>query len=541
MICLPKSSADSLPDEILATILKLVADLPVLASRRTRPAPVAASRVSRRWRIVALGSPELWTNIRISHRPWSWTWAAVFVKRSLSYPLNITINLEAWRYSYGEIDEAPIPLDRALAIVGPHINRWRTFALRAFPWQFEQLATFVGQSTVLASQLESAHLSSIYGTGELRLGNLLGGQSFRDLRIRRLCIPSDMATFNGLRSLDITFSVHVVSAPEFRQLFGPLSQLTTLIIRKWWHRYEHVIEPIDGSTIQSLVIDFSEHLYESAYRDVRWPGFESFTNIFSLPNVEHLEIIGGFSGSRRENYRIPLPEEREAPLFPHLRVLRLEDVGFSRHGLAFIQCFSCNISSLQLVYTKGMPHLLTNPAAWPALRELTVEMAAGVVDLEWLAPFVVTRASLGMPLSDITIPPWVQNIASRLMVVQPVPAIHWQRPGPSPGLMDGHCGPGFYIDEYDMRAVDFEHVPFPPIPTGDIEGWFWQSGWVQMFDERLEEEIEWELKMGAEALRVKGMFRKLRKERNKRTVSSRAKERRSSKPSYDFGKDFSVA
>ncbi|KAJ6605388.1 hypothetical protein DFH09DRAFT_1269655 [Mycena vulgaris] len=46
--------ADDLPDEVLAIILKFVADFP--AQGRTPPFPVAAGHVSQRWRAVALGS-----------------------------------------------------------------------------------------------------------------------------------------------------------------------------------------------------------------------------------------------------------------------------------------------------------------------------------------------------------------------------------------------------------------------------------------------------------------------------------------------------
>ncbi|KAF8216854.1 hypothetical protein K438DRAFT_1953746 [Mycena galopus ATCC 62051] len=96
---------DNLPDQrVLATILKLVADFSVPASEdshRPHLAPVAVSRFSCKWRVVAVGSPEIWTKIRyvrISHRSRSRRWAAMFVKRPTSRPLHVSTNLE----SYGE-------------------------------------------------------------------------------------------------------------------------------------------------------------------------------------------------------------------------------------------------------------------------------------------------------------------------------------------------------------------------------------------------------------------------------------------------------
>ncbi|KAJ6487169.1 hypothetical protein C8R47DRAFT_1277504 [Mycena vitilis] len=550
------SSAASLPDDVLAAILKLVADLPVITSRRTLPAPVAASRVSRQWRVVALGSADLWTNIRLSHhRAWSWSWAAVFVKRSCSYPLDITIDLQAWRCR-----DAPIPFRRALTIVGPHIGRWRTFALQAPAAQFRELAAFVGRATVAARQLEYCHLSWMDWPlldRTLHLGKLFGSQSVRAVRIEAWSVPDDIAAFRALRTLDIVFTPEAVSAPAFRQLLGPLSQLTTLIIRGFHHRYEWwpAIRPIDCSTIKSFVIDFGDLLYEwPPYpRPGRPTGFKSINDIFSLPNLEHLEILGGFSGSLWENERISLPEEWEAPLFPYLRTLRLEDVGLGYRGLAFIQSLSQNITVLQLVHTDGEHRLLTNPAAWPALRDLTVETAAGVVNLEWLAPYVVARAALGMPLSDITLTPGVKklNIASCLMVAKVAPAIHWQRTGPSSALMDGLCGQGFYIDTYDMRAVNFDYVPWAKEPYD----WYdplqvaarAEECIAQVESELLEEEIEWDLKMRGEVPRSNGMRRKLARKRRRRSkISSRtvAKEVRGGPRSWRYNymaEEYSVA
>ncbi|KAJ6471622.1 hypothetical protein C8R47DRAFT_988259, partial [Mycena vitilis] len=54
------------PDEVLALIFKMAADRPLW--RAESPPPLIISRVSERWRAVALSSPEIWTTIRISAR-----------------------------------------------------------------------------------------------------------------------------------------------------------------------------------------------------------------------------------------------------------------------------------------------------------------------------------------------------------------------------------------------------------------------------------------------------------------------------------------
>jgi hypothetical protein len=214
----PQSAVDNLPDDVLTTILKLVADLPVLSSERDPPAPVAASRVSRRWRIVALGSPELWTNIRISHLLGSRRWAATFVKRSLSRPLDISINLESHRDENGWKNPycIPHPLNKVLAIVGPHIGRWSTLALRGWSYEMCEFLEFVRRAPVLPSRLEYTHLSGVEG-GRLLLTveKLCGSESFSSLRVKGMEMElGKSTTFKALCRLDVDCQSNEISFSE---------------------------------------------------------------------------------------------------------------------------------------------------------------------------------------------------------------------------------------------------------------------------------------------------------------------------------------
>ncbi|KAJ7891311.1 hypothetical protein B0H14DRAFT_1072474 [Mycena olivaceomarginata] len=160
------TSIEILPDDVLGTILVLVADFPAPANawdtwnKYSEPFPIAAGRVSRRWRTMTLSYPELWTTIRISRHSFTRKLAALFVKRSGSYPLDISINLECYIYKNGRpFVPAFLSLSRVLAIIGPHVGRWRTIALRGWD-QLQELATFLRNSPVPASRLEYAHLST---------------------------------------------------------------------------------------------------------------------------------------------------------------------------------------------------------------------------------------------------------------------------------------------------------------------------------------------------------------------------------------------
>ncbi|KAF7340354.1 hypothetical protein MVEN_01954600 [Mycena venus] len=360
--------------------------------------------------------------------------------------------------------------------------------------------------------------------------------------------------FRGVRNLDIDYKraniIENIRSSGFRQLFGPSSSLTTLIIRNFPPQYMDNIDPNDCSTIRSFSVSFSKPFYfrPNTSNNAVFGGFETLTDVFSLPNIEHLEILGGFSGGRIEDRHVQVLDEWEAPLFPYLQTLRLEDVSFSRTGFAFIQHFSRNITALQLIYTTRNHNLLTDPEAWPALRALTIETRV-VVAPSWLVPFVTTRSELGHPLSQLTLPLWEGDMALSLAECRPPPAIHHQRTGPSPALMDGIYGTGFYIDEYDMRPTDFVHVPYPKVRKCrccEIDWSAYPEWWMFETDiERLEEELAADFKAEGEVVRAKGIWRELRRERRRErkvgpmSRGSKARHFRRNQ-GYEILRDFTV-
>ncbi|KAJ7447535.1 hypothetical protein B0H11DRAFT_2082530 [Mycena galericulata] len=520
---------DILPDDVLALILKLVADSP-MASFQKLPPPVAASRVSHRWRTIALACPELWTKIRLSHRSQSWGWAPVFLRRSGTRLLDVSINLESYSYRNGKPHHAsPIYMDWALEILGHHVGRWQRLALRAWHSQLHEMWDFLASAPSIA-RLESVEFSSVDGPHWVdpftsvwdstapSLSRLFHSQSFRSLRINTWL---DVPQFRAVHTLDIDFEAIVTFGIHdgLRRIFGPTSTLETMAVRNFYPRAAAMAgDPIDACTIRSFAISFAVPFYYPKSYDPYdlygggYGGFESLTNIFSLPNIEYLEILGGFTGSAATDRNIVVPEDWEAPLFPHLLTLRLEDVDFSRRGLAFIQSLSQNITALHLIHTTGNNHLLVRNATWPDLRTLVVETQDDNRDTAWLVSFISMRAAMGasMCITELTIPLgcWSEGEDA----AYPAPHIRRQRDGPSPALMDAFPGHAFYIDEFDMRGAAFEHVEAPYLCDYCFENW---SAAFDVLDdaERLDAEIAEDFKAARARVRAMGTWRELKKQK----------------------------
>jgi hypothetical protein len=400
------------------------------------------------------------------------------------------------------------------------------------------LREFLELSPGAALQLQSTHISLVdwgYWEELPPLPQLLGIPSLRSFRTNCRLDLVDFTAFRAVQSLDIDCGERRCHLHTLRPILGPSSPLRTLVIRNFYPQLPPLADPIEASTIQSLAVSFSTTVFYRHYSYDELGGFETFTNTFSFPSLEYLEIVGGFTGGIAQDRSITVLEEWEAPLFPHLCTLRLEDVGFSRKGLAFIQSLSRGITALQLIYTTGNQHLLEErggDAPWPALRALTVETQIQDISTatpKWLALFIAKRASLGPHgrILELTLPSWPEGVS---LTVEWPPRVRRLCDGPSPAHMDGVPGHGFYVDEYDMRAKDFEHVETPE-PQGCA---CCRSLYEDLLDwegREVDKEVAEAFEMSGELVRTKGIWRELRKKRRRNWKVDRRLnvERRSSR------------
>ncbi|KAJ7617921.1 hypothetical protein FB45DRAFT_1103242 [Roridomyces roridus] len=479
-----------LPDEVLAVIFKLVSD--ALTKPAAHLVSIAMARVNRRWRIVALHSPELWTTIRISHRLPSLHWAAVFISRSQSLPLDISINFEGYLRKPKDVDrflepEYPpyVSLDKILPIIAPHLSRWRTVAFRGWPshlGHFEQFISSAPPSST--SRIESLHLSNaetcwctydeptsvppprLYKLRALKLDGLSwdAGVLLQPIRM--------------LRALDIDLRDQEEAGLEILRplLENPTAQLRTLVLRGFsLHRIQH--PPIEAHSLRSLAVN----LYSAGYwgSNDRGAGFKTITALLVMPNLERLELLGGFRGLYRAEEE-PMgfygpTDVWNPPLFQAcLRELRIQGVRFSP-------------ANVELIHSAGL---------WPRLRDITVESVDE--DTRWLGGFVSMRGAHDLvvrllPSSTITD-----------LVQRGGPSIRWLWDGPSHNLFDNisPSGHGFYLDGAD-GPVDFEYVVHPRWcvcheQKTDSESWRWEGVWEDDHaydDEQLDAEISEAFKM----------------------------------------------
>ncbi|KAJ6556280.1 hypothetical protein B0H19DRAFT_1235506 [Mycena capillaripes] len=204
-------------------------------------------------------------------------------------------------------------------------------------------------------------------------------------------------------------TVHMMLSSRFTDNYASLSQwvdsalpLITFIVRNYpSSRSPFFSRPVDASTIRSFAVSFRLQFYSQQF-DIPG-GFESIRDIFSMPNLEYLEILGGFTDTH-------LPGRPP---------------------------------------TRNGPHYARSDDE--------------VSELLWLAPFVTTRAAHEIRIEELTLLPLSKN--NKCLTLDPAPAIRWLCGGPSAVLLDdvSGSGGGFYIDKVDGHVVDFEHVERPQL------------------------------------------------------------------------------
>ncbi|KDQ17438.1 hypothetical protein BOTBODRAFT_172478 [Botryobasidium botryosum FD-172 SS1] len=207
-----------LPTEIISLIFRFIEPDSLHTTLDTcarYSVPLNVSSVSRRWRQVALSTPEIWSKIDMH----SMSLAALFIERSKRAPLDVAV------------DQDP----NMMALVLPHIDRWR--ALRAI------IPTRLGEPQPLVPAPKLEALSIICGSYQ-RKGEV---EEFIHLlvstasQLRTLALdgifeplkPHVFALLTNLRLARISFNQDVQQLLQALELSPCLEELTLDNIRIW--------------------------------------------------------------------------------------------------------------------------------------------------------------------------------------------------------------------------------------------------------------------------------------------------------------------
>ena len=226
------SPVSRLPDELLETVFIFYArqyHISNWAKIETLQTPpplqvphwVGVSYVCRRWRVVALGCPTLWTHVFFVSR----AWVTVLLQRSQVAPLRVRIDLTMPPY---ESRRSPDPL-AMLEMLFEHLPRMEEFNIRGLA--ADVVHKIIPKLIVPAPLLQSLQLTVLSGKHSLAS---LGGPpptlpvvfsrstpKLRLLQLSRVDIAWNNLTLTGMTSLRLS------SVPRLRtvqQLFAILSQ-----------------------------------------------------------------------------------------------------------------------------------------------------------------------------------------------------------------------------------------------------------------------------------------------------------------------------
>jgi hypothetical protein len=272
------------------------------SEEQTTPFELLVSSVSRRWRDVALNTPQLWTVLDIDATGLAHDLYELYLYRSKMCPLDITLDCSS-EDGRNKAD-CDINVVRHLEQLISHVGRWRKFTVRT-GYVESQLSAL---SHLRAPTLETLVLDfhgkkpgmEIFSGGAPRLSSLeLTRAYFRP-------------PLGAIKYLKLTRSFDRLSYDQFSQLIQPMRSLTCLSISAVLVSDTGNHPPIELPSVLAVNIYFSYRDTDSdALRLLDFPAVQTFT-IHSSANV----AIGAVARNNR--------------IYPHVQSLTL--VGDAQYG-----------------------------------------------------------------------------------------------------------------------------------------------------------------------------------------------------------------
>ena len=272
----------NLPSETLSAIFEAgLSNMPKTKERsraslldqpreRTTPFELLVSSVSRRWRYVALQTPQLWTvlvvgAVRLPHDLYD-----LYLYRSKKCSLDITLDCSNG-HGLSELD-CEINVERHLERLIPHVGRWRKFTVRS-----PSGSCLSPLSHLRAPALETLILDFSNGRPGMELFSG-GAPRLSSLELTEANFRPPLAAIKYLK-LSRSFFGPLFSYDQFSRLIQPMRSLTCLsiaavIVSDWTNH-----SPIELQSVLTLHIYFN-------YRDTD----SNTLRILDFPAVETLTI-----------------------------------------------------------------------------------------------------------------------------------------------------------------------------------------------------------------------------------------------------------
>jgi len=397
----------NLPSETLSTIFEAglsetsypTPRAMAFLDRSQQPLPIPfemlVSAVSRRWRIVALQTPRLWTDLYINFAQPMQGLHDLYLYRSKMCLLDITLvpfarHMES---DFTDSHDVGISFKQHMELLIPYVARWRKLVIRkAFVGRFS--AAYSVLAHLYAPALETL-VAEIHGQPPLTMEVFSGGAP------RLSSVELNGVFFRPPQGAVKRVELSIYAGPTFSyaqlsQLIHPMSTLTHLTMDL--NMPTHTNHPsIELPSVISL--DISCHSFP-ALRFLDFPALEKLT----------------FRGSSRETIGAVIQHHRLYPVVTSLTIVSQDSINWNNpSAIDFISLLpGVQDVTFQGAASTSILHALhdtksTDKLLWPRLSTITVIPAdRATVSLEkqtwaYIGKVVENRLQLGTPVSRITL------------------------------------------------------------------------------------------------------------------------------------------
>lgn len=397
-----------LPDELLSRIftftIRMSSDSrvripikPATNQEKQYPPFLVLASVCRKWRQVALNTPEIWTSLHIKYTD-TCGWPYLLVERSGDRPLDIFLDCRS-----KEKEMQIAPLYNVLDFIFAEAYRFSSLTVLA---DFCLMVYAVDErlSQVSVPQLRRLRYSLTgrgpaddqHATISRSLDNL---PNLSHVRVDSVAFKWNSPSLAGLQSVDLgwLWSDTKLSFTDFQELLEASPGLTDLSLRGFYiqlspsAQYPDVVKP----SLQRLEI--SGDSVCGTLRLLNTPSLQSMK--FANVDESEFRVLGEYFES------IPKPESR----YPVLQSLVLLNVKTSLPSAGFFRAMSA-ITHLTIINAASDEFLdglrcnsasdHTRPPAFPQLRRLTI---LHDIRMEFLLGVIAERHNNGYPLQTLVL------------------------------------------------------------------------------------------------------------------------------------------